>query len=31
MRDEEYIANMESEVLLFLNEVNEVINNLSGE
>jgi putative phage-type endonuclease len=31
MRDEEYIANMEREVLLFLSEVNEVINNLSGE
>lgn len=31
MRDEEYIADMEREVLLFLSEVEEVINNLGGE
>lgn len=31
MRDEEYIADMEREVLLFLSEVEAVINNLGGE
>jgi hypothetical protein len=30
-RDDEYIANMEQEVLLFLEEVEAVIFNLSGE
>ena len=31
MRDEEYIANMEREALLFLSEIETVINNLGGE